>query len=342
MNSRMKAAGSRNPEMTMSKNQTLMAGVDLGGTSMQVLIVDGKNAILAATKARTERSKKPAALTDDIAGAVEDATSKAGLKRRDLAAVSIGAPGSVDRHRGVVHDAPNLGWDEYPLGPELEKRLRVPVLVDNDVNVGTVGEHALGAGAGTNNLMGIFVGTGIGGGIIANGRLYEGSRGGAGEIGHTVILVDGPLCGCGHRGCAEALASRTAMERDVRAAIKAGRKSVVLEIMEKRDKSRMTSSVIQDALNQEDALMQEVMERAQHYLGILAANMVNLLDPECVVVGGGIASRLGEHFVGPIRETAHEYFLHQRDVKRVKIVRGRLGDNAGALGAVVLGRQRLG
>jgi len=112
--------------------------------------------------------------------------------------------------------------------------------------------------------------------------------------------------------------------------------------MEKRDKSRMTSSVIQDALNQEDALMQEVMERAQHYLGILAANMVNLLDPECVVVGGGIASRLGEHFVGPIRETAHEYFLHQRDVKRVKIVRGRLGDDAGALGAVVLGRQRLG
>lgn len=326
----------------MAKSQTIMAGVDLGGTSMQVLIVDGKNGILGATKARTEISKKPAALTEDIAAAVEEAVSKAGVKRRDLAAVSIGAPGSIDRHRGVVHDAPNLGWDEYPLGPELEKRLRVPVLVDNDVNVGTVGEHALGAGAGASNLMGIFVGTGIGGGIIASGRLYEGSRGGAGEIGHTVILVDGPVCGCGHRGCAEALASRTAMERDVRAAIKAGRKSVVLEIMKKRNKGRMTSSVIQAALKQRDALMQEVMERAQHYLGILAANMVNLLDPECVVVGGGIASRLGEHFVGPIRETAHEYFLRQRDVKRVKIVPGRLGDNAGALGAVVLGRQRLG
>ena len=147
------------------------------------LMVDDKNGILAAAKARTKRSSKPAAVTEDIAAAVEDAASKAGLKRRDLAAVSVGAPGSIDRHRGVVHDAPNLGWDEYPLGAELEKRLRVPVLVDNDVYAGTVGEHALGAGAGASNLMGIFVGTGIGGGIIANGRLYEGSHGGAGEIG---------------------------------------------------------------------------------------------------------------------------------------------------------------
>lgn len=326
----------------MPKSRSIIAGVDLGGTSMKVLIVDAKNGILAATKARTERLKKPAAVADDIAAAIEDAVSKAGVKRRDLAAVSVGAPGSIDRHRGVVHDAPNLGWDEYPLGPELERRVRVPVLVDNDVNVGTVGEHVLGAGMGASNQMGIFVGTGIGGGIIVNGRLYEGSHGGAGEIGHTVILMDGPVCGCGHRGCAEALASRTAMERDVRAAVKRGRKSDVLEIMRKRGKNRMTSSVIQAALKHDDALMKEVMERAQHYLGILVANMVNLLDPECVVIGGGIASRLGEHFVGPIRETAHEYFLRPRDVKRVKVVAGRLGDNAGALGAVLLGRQRLG
>ena len=319
-----------------------MAGVDLGGTSMKVLIVDGQNAIMAAAKAPTEHYKKPGAVTAEIAMLVEESASKAGVKRRNLAAVSVGAPGSIDRHRGVVHDAPNLGWDEYPLGSQLEKRLRVPVLVDNDVNVGTVGEHALGAGADASNLIGIFVGTGIGGGIIVNGRLYEGSHGGAGEVGHTVILVDGPVCGCGHRGCAEALASRIAMERDVRAAVQAGRKSVVLDIMKKKNKARMTSSVIQAALKQDDAVMKEVIEHAQHYLGILVANMVNLLDPECVVVGGGIASRLGEHFVGPIRETAHEYFLRPRDVKRVKVVGGRLGDNAGALGAVVLARQRLG
>jgi glucokinase len=215
------------------------------------------------------------------------------------------------------------------------------VVVDNDVNVGVVGEHALGAGERVDEMAGIFVGTGIGGGIISRGRLFEGSSGGAGEVGHTVLMVDGPLCGCGHHGCAEALASRTAMERDVRAAVQTGRKSVVPEIMMKRNKDRMTSSIIHAALKAKDPVMREVMERAQYYLGILVANVVNLLDPGRVVVGGGIAERMGEEFVAPIRGTAYEYFLRQADVDRVKIVAGSLGDNAGALGAVVLARQRL-
>ncbi|HEV3279456.1 MAG TPA: ROK family protein, partial [Terriglobia bacterium] len=310
----------------MVKKKRTIAGIDLGGTSMRVLIVDAKNSIVGEASAATLRSRKPTGIVEEIAATVDDALSVAGLKRRDLAAVSIGAPGSIDRHRGVVHEAPNLGWTEFPLGPQLERRLRVPVLVDNDVNVGTVGEHVLGAGAGADHMVGIFVGTGIGGGIIANGMLYEGSIGGAGEIGHTVMLVDGPLCSCGHRGCAEALASRWAMERDVRAAIKAGRKSIVLELMKKKGKPRMTSSVINAAMKRNDRVMREVLERAQHHLGILTANAVNLLDPECVVIGGGIACRLGERFVAPIREAAAEYFLREKDAQRIRIVPGRLGD----------------
>jgi glucokinase len=204
-----------------------------------------------------------------------------------------------------------------------------------------VGEHALGAGRRTNELVGIFVGTGIGGGIIMRGRLFEGSRGSAGEIGHVVIQADGPRCGCGKRGCAEALASRTAMERDVRAAIKAGRKSDVLEIMKERNRERMTSSIIVRALKRKDRVMREVIARAQHYLGILVANVVNVLDPECVVIGGGLAERLGEDFVGPIRKTAYHYFLQQRGTERVAILPGQLGDQSGALGAAVLARQRL-
>jgi glucokinase len=320
----------------------IIAGIDLGGTSMKVLIVDAKNAILGEARAPTRRSRKPVGILDEIANALDEALAVAGLRRRDLAAASIGAPGSIDRHRGVVHEAPNLGWTEFPLGPQLERRLRVPVLVDNDVNVGTVGEHVLGAGAGTSDMVGIFVGTGIGGGIIANGRLYEGSVGGAGEIGHTVMLADGPLCSCGHRGCAEALSSRWAMERDVRAAIKAGHKSIVLDLMKKKGKPRMTSSVMNAALKRNDRVMRDVLKRAQRYLGILAANAVNLLDPECVVIGGGIATRLGERFVAPIRESAADYFLREKDAQRIRIVAGRLGDDAGALGAVVLARQRLG
>ncbi|HEY6291188.1 MAG TPA: ROK family protein [Terriglobia bacterium] len=324
-----------------SRSKHVLAGIDLGGTSMKVLIVDPKNGILGEAKAPTRRSKRPSALVNDIVALLDEAVGMAGLSRRDLSAVSIGAPGPIDRHRGVVREAPNLGWLEFPLGPEMERRLRVPVIVENDVNVGTVGEHVLGAGTNVNDLVGIFVGTGIGGGIIANGHLYEGSRGGAGEVGHTVILVDGPRCSCGKRGCAEALASRTAIERDVRAAIKAGRKSVVPELMKRKHRLRMTSSVINAALKRKDPVMREVMANAQRYLGILVANVVNLLDPECVVIGGGLAGRLGEVFVGPIRKTAFEYFLRDKDAQRIRVVPGRLGDNAGALGAVVLARQRL-
>jgi glucokinase len=204
-----------------------------------------------------------------------------------------------------------------------------------------VGEHALGAGEQVQEMVGIFVGTGIGSGIILGGQLYYGFRGSAGEIGHTVLEVDGPLCGCGRRGCVEALASRTAMERDVRAAIKAGRKSIVPQIMKERNRARMTSGVIARALKKQDPVMQEVIKRAEYYLGLLVANIVNILDPERVVIGGGIAERLDEDFVGPMRPTAYQHFLNQDGAQRIKILPGRLGDNAGALGAVVLARRRL-
>lgn len=335
------ATGPRKGSRSAPKTHQILVGIDLGGTSMKLLIVDDKNRILADAKAPTRRSKRPTAMLDEISDLLTEAISMAGLKRRDLSGISIGAPGSVDRRRGVVHEAPNLGWNEFPLGPQLEKRTRIPVIVENDVNVGTVGEHVLGAGENARDLVGIFVGTGIGGGIITNGRLYEGSHGEAGEVGHMIIVVDGPLCGCGHRGCAEAVASRTAMERDVRAAIKAGQKSVIPDLMKKKSKLRMTSSVVNSALKRKDPLMREVMARAQRYLGILVANVVNLLDPECVVIGGGLATRLGEPYVSPIRQWAFKYMFHEADPKRIRIVPGRLGDNAGALGAVVLARQRL-
>jgi len=326
----------------MRKKQSFIVGVDLGGTSMKVIVADSRYNILASGKKKTEVGPKPKTLINDIAGLVERAAADAGVKVRALGGVSIGAPGSIDVARGVVTDAPNLGWRNVKLAAELKSRLGVPVVVDNDVNVGVVGEHALGAGERVSELVGVFVGTGIGGGIICGGELYEGGHGWAGEIGHTVLLADGPVCGCGHRGCAEALASRTAMERDVRDAVKAGRPSVVTSIMKERNKDRMTSSVIQAALDQNDSVMKDVIKRAEDYLGILVANIVNVLDPERVVIGGGIAGRLGEDFVGPIRKTAAKYFLHPEAIKRIKIVKGTLGDDAGALGAAVLARKRLG
>jgi glucokinase len=324
----------------MAKTGVCYVGVDLGGTSIRALVTDDENKILGVKKARTLQGGGPGRLIKKIATLVESALREAGISRSAVRAFSVGAPGSIDGARGIVEEAPNLGWKRVPLRSELRQLLRVPVFIENDVNVGLVGEYALGAGRGAKNLVGIFVGTGIGGALILNGSLYEGGRGGAGEIGHTVLVVDGPLCPCGRRGCVEALASRTAMERDVRAAIKAGRDSNVLKIMKKKNKERMTSSIIAAALKKNDPLMQEVIQRAQFYLGVLASNAVNLLDPECVVFGGGIAERLKDTYVDPIRETAYEYFLRPADRERVRIVPGKLGDNAGALGAIVLAKQR--
>lgn len=324
----------------MLRKTGIAVGIDMGGTSIKAQVIDRRNHVLATGKIATLGQKAGEAIKD-LAALVKQSVADAGLTLSQIDGVGIGAPGAVDPARGIVHKAPNLGWKDVPLGPELKKLLRVPIIVDNDVNVGTVGEQALGAGERAQHMVGIFVGTGIGGGIILGGKLYYGCRGSAGEIGHTVLEVDGPRCGCGRRGCVEALASRTAMERDVRAASKAGRQSIVLQIMKERNRTRMTSGVIARALKKQDPVMREVMQRAQYYLGLVVANVVNILDPERVVIGGGIAERLGEHYVAPMRRTAYDHFLNQDSARRIKILPGWLGDNAGALGAVVLTRQRL-
>jgi len=326
----------------MPAKSEIMVGIDMGGTRLRALVVNAENEILGMQRAPTNPKQKPDRLVADLVSLIGAALQSAHLKLSDLRTVSIGVPGAVDPVGGVVHHAPNLGWKMVPLGTMLEALLKVPVFVENDVNVGVMGEYALGAGQGAKELVGIFVGTGIGGGIIIGGRLYLGARGAAAEVGHIVVEINGPRCGCGNRGCAEALASRTAMERDVRAAIRRGEESIVLKLMKERGRKRMTSSIIQRALKAHDPVMEEVMEHAQFCLGILVANVVNMLDPECVIIGGGIAARLGKDYVTPIRKTAYQYFLRRHDARRVKIIPGVLGDNAGPLGAVVLARQRLG
>ena len=326
----------------MPTKKEAIVGIDMGGTRLRALVVNAQNKILGMHRAPTNPNQKVDRLVSDIAALVEAAVQLACLKLSNLRAVSIGVPGAVDTVSGMVYHAPNLGWKNVPLGSKLKALLKVPVFVENDVNVGVMGEYTLGAGRGARELVGIFVGTGIGGGIVFGGRLFQGSRGSAGEVGHIVIEINGPLCSCGNHGCAEALASRTAMERDVRDAIRRGEKSIVLQLMEERGRTRMTSSIIQRALKEHDLVMEEVMKHAQLCLGILVANVVNMLDPECVIIGGGIAARLGKEYVNPIRKTAYQYFLRRQDARRVKILPGILGDNAGPFGAVALARRRLG
>jgi glucokinase len=327
--------------MQLSDKADIIVGVDLGGTSLRALTLDGRNQILSVEKHPTPPDIPAASLIKDMAACVKKAIVAAAVPWARVRAVSVGAPGAVDSEHGIVYKAPNLGWENVRLARRLESLLSIPVFVENDVNAGTMAEFMLGAGKGSRDMIGIFVGTGIGGGLVFGGRLHEGYRGAAGEIGHMVMERNGPRCGCGKRGCVEALASRTAMERDVRKAIRGGARSVVLQIMKERKRTRMTSSIIARALDKNDPLMRQVLIRAQYYLGILVANLVNTLDPEAVVIGGGIAERLADRFVAPIRVTAREFLLRQDGRERIRILPGVLGDNAGALGAAVLARQRL-
>jgi glucokinase len=276
-----------------------------------------------------------------MAQAARAAVEKAGLKWRKLQGIGVGAPGPLDPVSGIVHNTPNLpGWQGFPLVSHLSELLGVPVFLENDVNMGTLGEHALGAGQGARDLVGVFVGTGVGGGLILDGNLRSGIRHAAAEVGHMIVLADGPVCGCGRRGCLESVASRTAMMRDIELGIAAGRQTLIPALTD-GGRKRLTSGILARAHREGDPLVTEVLGRAQWYLGLLAASLVNLLDPEMVIFGGGVVEALGEGFLEPVRVTARQYFIQQSGAEKVQIVPARLGDHAGVLGAAVLAWHRL-
>jgi glucokinase len=314
-------------------------GIDLGGTKILAVVVDKKGHIVAEDKLKTKAKQGPVAVIERMAETAHRVVRKAAVEWHDVLGVGVGAPGPMDPGSGIVYSPPNLpGWDEVPLGPRMSEALGVRVFVENDVNLGTLGEHALGAGRGTRDMVGIFVGTGVGGGLILDGQLRSGARHAAAEVGHMIVLADGPVCGCGRRGCLEALASRTAIERDIHLGIAAGRESLVPELL--KESGRLSSGVLAEALRQGDSLVAEVVGRAQWYLGLLTASIVNLVDPEMVVFGGGVIEALGEEFLAPVRTTARQYFIQQAGADKVRIVTAKLGDYAGVLGAAVCARQR--
>ncbi len=322
--------------MAKKSSTAYRMGIDLGGTKVLAAVVDANGAIVGMAKKKTKAEQGPDSVIKRIIDTAQSAAASAKISMKSIAGIGVGAPAPVDCQTGVVYSAPNLpGWDEIPLGPRLQAEFGVPVLVDNDVNLGTLGEWSQGAGRGSLHMVGIFVGTGVGGGVVIDGKLYRGARYAAGEVGHTIVQPDGPLCGCGQRGCLEAFASRTAIERAVRAGLEEGRSSMVADLLAV-EKDRMTSGVIKQALLAEDPLMLEAVGRAQFYLGLLVANLVNVLDPQIVVFGGGVVEALGDIFLQPIRETARSYYLQQRGAEKISIVPATLGDHAGVLGGATL------
>lgn len=315
-----------------------VVGMDLGGTKILAVVVDAEGRMLAEAKTKTGAEDGPGSVVKRMARTARKAAKLANIDWAAIVSVGVGAPGPMDPKRGVVYNPPNLpGWDKIDLGPRLAQALGVPVYLENDVNLGTLGEHALGAGQDTKDMVGIFVGTGVGGGLILDGHLRSGFRHAAGEIGHMIVLADGPVCGCGKRGCLESVASRTAIERDIRLGIAAGRKCILTKLV--HQEGRLTSGVLARAMRKGDPLVAEVIGRAQWYLGLISASIVNLLDPELIVFGGGIVEAFGKEFLAPIRTTARQYYIQQARAGRVRIISAKLGDHAGVLGAAVHARR---
>jgi glucokinase len=325
----------------MASKDPIFIGVDLGGTNIEAAAVqNGK--VLKSKKKKTYADEGVETVIDRIEKTVRKLLKKMDAEAGDFEGLCIGAPGAIDISTGIVREAPNLpGWKDVPLGDILTERLGLPVVVDNDVNIGVLGEYVYGAGRGSLNMVGIWVGTGIGGGIVVNGQPVHGWRGAAGEIGHTVVNPHGRTCSCGREGCVEAYSSKVAMRQMIEEQMARGRKSVVPQIMEAKDKRRMTSSVIEAALEEGDALMEEAVKTSQFYLGLLTANLVNVLDPQVVVFGGGLVERLEMDFVEPVAHTARKYYLQQKNAERIRIVPSVLGDDAGPVGAAVVAYRRL-
>ena len=288
----------------------------------------------------TPRQGRPKETVGVILQSIRNLLRKKGIAPGSLGAIGLAVPGVVGAGGEEVVFAPNLNISGANLIAPLKEKFNVPAVLGNDVNLGTLGEKWLGAARRARSVVGVFVGTGIGGGIIQDGRLLTGHKGSAGEIGHMIMQVGGPRCGCGGRGCLETLASRTAIERDLRQAMAGGRRTVLAGMVGSRPKV-IKSSLLREALDRKDKLVREVMTRASEVLGHACVNIRHILDPEVIVLGGGVVEACG-FFIMPIVERIVADDMLLEGVSKGKVVASQLGDDAVVLGAVALAQQAVG
>lgn len=313
----------------------MRGGIDLGGTKVQAVVIDRRSKVRGDAKRPTPTEGGPPAVVAQLADTLAEAAEAAGVKVSELDGVGVGSPGAVDAKAGVVAEAKNLpGWDEpYPMADALSEMTGVPTRLANDVDVGVQAEFKLGAGKDASSLLGVWWGTGVGGGIVLDGEPWTG-RGAAGEIGHVVVKKDGARCPCGRRGCMEAYAGRKAMEAKARKLVEQGEKTDLFKIMEKKGKSRLQSGIWARALGREDRVAVKLLDRAVEAMGAGVASAVNVLDVETVVIGGGLGTRLGEPYVERIREAMMPHlFVSDRPPA---VLPAQLGDLGGAIGAALL------
>ncbi len=313
----------------------LRGGIDLGGTKIQTAIVDATGKVLGESRGPTPTSGGPGDVAAAMADALREAAAEAGVETSALGGVGVGSPGDVDEKSGAVAGARNLpGWDgSFPLGETLKEALGTEVRVGNDVQVATEAEFHLGAAREFQSVIGVFWGTGVGGGLVLDGKPWLG-RGAAGEIGHMVVKRGGAKCPCGRKGCMEAYAGRAAMEAEARRQHAEGVKTDLFKLMRKHERDRLTSGIWERAIDANDHLAEDLIHRAIEALGTGIASAVNLIDPEAVIVGGGLGVRFGERYMEPLtKEMGKHLFVDERP-PAVRVV--ALGDLGGAIGASLL------
>ncbi|WP_297633311.1 ROK family protein [uncultured Clostridium sp.] len=303
----------------------LFVGVDLGGTKIYTALGDEKGNILNEIIVETEAEKGPEAIVEKIKYTIKHVSEG---REEKLRAIGIGSPGPLNIKEGIILNPPNLPFENYNIVEKIEKDFNIPVYLDNDANAATIGEYAFGAGKGTDNMVFITASTGVGGGAVLNGKIYRGSTFNALEVGHTTIEVDGKRCGCGNKGCFEAMTSGTAIKRLAEDAVKSSVKTSLKKY------KKVTAKEVFIEANNEDRVSNEILEDSLKYLGVLAANCANILDPDLIVIGGGVSNG-GDIVFNKIKREMEKRCL-EPVLNHCKIDKAMLGGKAGVIGALAL------
>ena len=312
----------------------MTGGIDLGGTKIQAAVMDDTHTAIGSARCPTPASDGPQATAKAMAEMLSQAAEAAKVDVKDLEGIGVGTPGEMEDD-GVVANVVNIvDWkDPFPLAKTISDELGgLTVKCGNDVDVATWGEFNLGAGTPYDSVLGVFWGTGVGGGIVLNGEPWRG-RGSAGEIGHMVVKIDGRKCGCGRHGCLEAYAGRRSMEAHARHLVDKGHHTDLFEIADHKHKDHVTSGVIEKALDHHDKMAKELMEEALHMLAVTMASAGNLLDVDAIVLGGGMGTRFGAKYLQELKELMRP---HEFAVNPPEVVVASLGDLGGAIGASLL------
>lgn len=311
--------------------RNLWLGFDLGGTKMLAQVYDDDFKLLGKARKKTKPALDVKAGMERISSVIDEAVQDAGVTADQLSGIGIGCPGPVDMERGVVYDPPNLSWKDVDVKAELGKRYKGPIAVLNDVDAGVYGEYRFGAGKQARCVLGIFSGTGIGGGCIYNGQVFTGARKSCMEIGHIQVVPRGPLCGCGRRGCLEAIASRLAVAANAAKCVFRG-EAPKLQAIAGTDLSNIRSSALAQAVQEGDAAIERLIQEAARHIGMAVASFVHLLCPDVIVLGGGLVESMPKMIRDIVQEEAQKRVMPAyRD--SFEVVTASLADDAGAMGA---------